>query len=998
MLKKVTHQVKESLENDFRNRVTWDRIELDLYSHDMGEFPGMIEKLIPTRAEAAIKVKDVREVIRLVKLARSLGIPLVPRGSATSGYGGVLPVRGGIIVDLTSLNRIREIDPERETAWVEAGVIWKDLEACIGKEDLALRIYPSSAPSSTVGGWVAEGGYGIGSYRYGSLEANLESLEVVTPEGELKSIGGDDIWKYYGTEGITGIITAARLKVRKSGKETPLLFSFNDYREAQSFLHNLDPDFDIYHLQIFNPQLVMRKNQLKDNDPLPVSYLALIVLENPSFEMEKRITEIASRSGGKRLPDKQALHKWDERFYPMRLRRIGPSLIPAEAMAPWENLASIFSATEKSLPDLCLEATLTSDGWAVLLGFIPSDARSPAFSLEFAKSLHFLNLVRKRGGRPYGIGFYFAPSYEERWGKTKREFLQVYRQEHDPSGTMNPGKLLVDEHRPARARILDYFLSFATPLAPLGWRMSRLLPHESSSPRKALPQELENAAYTCAQCGYCVQGCTLYSGRGWESASPRGKWYYLKRYIQGKLPLNEKMARTFLLCTTCKKCDSVCQTDLPIESLWESMRGELIASGKFNTFPPFEMMGASYDMEKNIWASFSEDRDAWLPEDIEVLQEGPLGYWAGCTASYVEKDIARGSARILKEGGLEFVYLGKKESCCGVPFLMSGKWDLFEKALRNNIEEIKSRGIKTLVTSCPGCWVTLAHHYKQWSERLGIEWEVEIKHITEIAHELVKENKLHFVNNIPLKVTWHDPCHIGRHGGIYEPPREVLKAIPGITLVEMEHHGEDSLCCGSVLTLIGETRPTSETIASKRLQEAWKTEAQAIITTCPCCEFQLRVWSEAGEKKMPVRDFAAVVSEALGYPLDDPTPEVARNWAVFDKMIRLMTPRGMADFMEEFLLSLPGPSSAIINSMRSLPTPAKRIITWIMTKIGPTMAPRMLPFMLKMMLPRMLPILERKMPEMSPSMRELMPRMLPKVMEKVMPPLMGPMIGEMMRT
>ncbi len=997
MAGKVTKQFKVSLKQDLGDRVTWDDIELDLYSHDMGEFPSIIEKLLRPQAEVVVKVRGVQEIIHLVKLARSRGIPIVPRGSATSGYGGALPSSGGMVIDLTSLNTIREIDPQSETALVDAGVIWKHLETALGKEGFALRVYPSSAPSSTVGGWVAEGGYGIGSYSYGSLESNLESLEVVSPEGNLQEIGGSDLWKYYGAEGITGIITAVRLKVRKAGEEIPLLFSFKGYLGIQSFMRELGTDLDIYHLQILNPQLAKIKNQLDAEDPLPVTYLALVVLENPSPETERHLVRIASRHGGKQLPQKQALHEWEERFNPMRLRKLGPSLIPAEAMIPWEYLSTVFAATEKSIPDMSIEATLTSDGWAILLGFIPSDTRSPAFTLEFAKSLHFLSLVRKRGGKPYGIGLYFAPSFEERWGKTKSEFLRRYRIDHDPSGIMNPGKLLVDEHRPAKVRLLDYFLSFATPLAPLGWRMGWLLPKNIPSLRKKLPQELETAAYTCAQCGYCVQECTLYSGRGWESASPRGKWYYLKRYSQGRLPLNEKMARTFLLCTTCKKCDNVCQTDLPIESLWESMRGELIASGRFKTFPPFEMMGASYDMESNIWASFSENRDSWLPEDIDVLKEGSLGYWAGCTASYVEKDIAQGSVRILKEGGLEFVYLGEKETCCGIPFLMSGKWDLFEKAVRKNIEEIKGRGIKTLIASCPGCWVTLSHHYKQWAEKLGIEWEVEVKHISEVAAELLAENKLQFVNNIPMKITWHDPCHIGRHGGIYEAPREVLKAIPGITLVEMEHNREDALCCGSVLTLIGETKPTSEAIASKRLEEARQTEAQAIVTTCPCCEFQLRVWSQAAGSEMPVRDFASVVSEALGYPLGDPTAEVARNWAVFDKMIRLMTPQGMADFMEEFLLSLPGPSSAIIKGMRALPSPVKRTIVWAMTKVGPSMASRLLPLMLKLMLPRMLPILEQKMPEMSPSMRELMPRMLPGVMERVMPPLLGPMMGELMR-
>ncbi|MFB6215961.1 MAG: (Fe-S)-binding protein, partial [Candidatus Aenigmatarchaeota archaeon] len=185
------------------------------------------------------------------------------------------------------------------------------------------------------------------------------------------------------------------------------------------------------------------------------------------------------------------------------------------------------------------------------------------------------------------------------------------------------------------------------------------------------------------------------------------------------------MVETFLLCTTCKRCNDVCHVNIPIQELWDEIRGFLIDEENFQTFPAFEMMGASYEEEGNIWADFWEGRDDWMPEDVEYSEEGSVGYWAGCTASYVEEDIARNSVRILDEGGEDFSYLGEDEGCCGLPFLAAGKWDTWKESVKYNIEQIKDRGIEKLVVSCPGCHVALDHYYNEWAEKLGLEWDVE---------------------------------------------------------------------------------------------------------------------------------------------------------------------------------------------------------------------------------------------------------------------------------
>ncbi len=151
--------------------------------------------------------------------------------------------------------------------------------------------------------------------------------------------------------------------------------------------------------------------------------------------------------------------------------------------------------------------------------------------------------------------------------------------------------------------------------------------------------------------------------------------------------------------------------------------------------------------------------------------------------------------------------------------------------MEHNITELNKRGVEEIVISCPGCWVTLNHYYREWAEKLGLEYKVRIKHITEVTADLLREGKLKF-RQAPRdggRLTYHDPCHIGRHAGIYEPPREILRAIPGVEFVEMEHHRENGLCCGSVLSRVGRP-PAADAIGALRITEAENAGAGIVLT------------------------------------------------------------------------------------------------------------------------------------------------------------------------
>lgn len=214
-MKENANPIREKLRESFDSRVTFDPIERQLYSHDVGSLPRMIKPLIgAAEAAAVIQPRHEEELVWLAQLAREQRIPLVPRGKATSGYGGVLPVKGGIVVDFYRLRNILAVDREALTVTVEPGIVWEDLERELAKEGLALRLYPSSAPSSTVGGWLAQRGFGYGSFEYGAFRENVVSARVVLPTGEVHQFADDELDLVSDAEGITGLISQITLRVK----------------------------------------------------------------------------------------------------------------------------------------------------------------------------------------------------------------------------------------------------------------------------------------------------------------------------------------------------------------------------------------------------------------------------------------------------------------------------------------------------------------------------------------------------------------------------------------------------------------------------------------------------------------------------------------------------------------------------------------------------------------------------------------------------------------
>jgi Fe-S oxidoreductase/FAD/FMN-containing dehydrogenase len=992
-------------------RVTFDKTERMLYGHDIAAIPNLIKPLVgDTTPDAVVQPQSEAELVELVRWADEHGVPLTPRGKGSSGYGGVIPIKKGLVVDFYFMKDVLEVDPGEKVVTLQPGITWEQLDKQLEPYGLTLRLYPTSYPSSSVGGWLAQGGAGIGSYEYGYIADNVISARVVLPSGDVREFSGSDLDLIADAEGITGLISQVTLRVQLREDLGVVSLACPSAHNLQGLVEAMiEAKLPIWSMMFINPRMAEMKNRapLREHNGHPAEErvilpAAFVLTLTYRIRDEETIREALPRliAGhdveilSKRIAD----HEWENRFKIMIVKRLGPSLVPAEVVVPLSSLGEVMAEIERKVNQPVIkEAVVVREGReneaeVAILGFIPSDQRKFSYNFVFGLALTIMKIAERNGGRSYSTGLYFSKKADRVLGKEHAERLRNFKAQVDPKGLFNPGKVVANG---VLGTALGLASTFEPVIRPFGNTVITQVGERPSKPVRDIPEDIAWYAYACSQCGYCIDECDQFYGRGWESQSPRGKWYWLREYMEGRAEWSQKMVDTFLACTTCELCNLRCSAVLPIEPSWMEMRGLLVDQEKKMTFPPFEMMGAALKAEGDIWAGYRVNRSDWFPEDLKS-KHGPEHssknvYFAGCTASYVENDIAMASVRLLDAAGVDFTYLGERENCCATPMLVAGKWELFVETMKKNIQAVKEAGADTVVTSCPACDMMWRQVYPRWTEKLGIEYGITTRHYSELVSEKIRSGEFKFPANGKEKevVTWHDSCHIGRVSGVYEPPREVIKAVPQANLVEMKHNREYAHCCGSVITLIKEP-PVAAEVGKVRLDEAVEVGAQKVLALCPCCEFQLRVSAEKKQLPLEVVDLARYAASALGYEFPDPNPEVQKQWAVFEAMIDLMTPEGFAELMgsmwPELIDSMPFGMGAMMRVMGKIPGTLE-----MMKPVFPVLFPRLLPMMMPKVMPVMLDRVKQHIP-MPDYMEEQMPDLMPQVMDNLMPHMIGDVV------
>jgi heterodisulfide reductase subunit D len=387
----------------------------------------------------------------------------------------------------------------------------------------------------------------------------------------------------------------------------------------------------------------------------------------------------------------------------------------------------------------------------------------------------------------------------------------------------------------------------------------------------------------CTRCGECVAWCPVYTPTGRETITPRGKIQAFRDFVQrqhgprsilGPRPIASDalagLSNENYSCTLCGRCNTVCPVKINTRALWVSLRAAMVAQGHYPAVMATlrDTVAARY----NISGDPNEARLGWadnLEQPIAGLAQRPRAkvvYFTGCVAAFypLAYGIPQSFAQILDKVGLDFTCLGGQEWCCGFPLLNAGMSDAVEALVQHNIAAVQAIGARVLVTTCPSCYHTWQHTYRQvYGQPLGFD----VLHASELLAALLAAKRLP-LQPLEETITYHDPCDLGRQSGLYDEPRRVLQSIPGLELVEMTETRERALCCGGGGDVEMANADLVAAVAQRRLQMALDTGARTVVSACQQCKRTLVSAARREKAKVKVLDIAEVVWQAMAGSTD----------------------------------------------------------------------------------------------------------------------------------
>ena len=423
--------------------------------------------------------------------------------------------------------------------------------------------------------------------------------------------------------------------------------------------------------------------------------------------------------------------------------------------------------------------------------------------------------------------------------------------------------------------------------------------------------ELKQDMEGCARCSHCkwvphlqikswryAKVCPSVDRYHFHSYSGGGKMNMANSYVDGRSELSDTVAQVVYRCQLCGACQVSCQCyrdDIDLADVLLAFRSTCVEQGY--VLPEHLEMIESMKREDNTLYMKKADRGKWADGldliDINTARAETL-FHAGCRYSYDEdlRDIVRSTAMLFRSSGVRLGIAGKDEACCGGRAYQMGFKTRLTDYADDFIGRVKASGARTVVVMCSDCNGAFKHHYARAGKKLE---HVEILHISEYLQRLVREGRVAFKRAVPMKITYHDPCNLGRMGepgipwqgeyrrlephifapvpekpmyiglqGCYEPPREILKAIPGIELIEMERNRINSWCCGAGAGALEAYEDFAAFSAAERIDEARSTGAEALVTACPWCERNFKDTLKKTGQAMGVYDIMELVDLAMG--------------------------------------------------------------------------------------------------------------------------------------
>jgi FAD/FMN-containing dehydrogenase/ferredoxin len=547
----------------------------------------MSDLLFRTLPDLVVQPQNIDEIKEVMTIANDLKIPVIPRGAASWGFGGVIPTNAGIVIDLSPFRKIGAPDTIKKTVTVEAGARWSDIDIVARKHNVCLMTYPSSK-FSTVGGWISTGGYGINSFKYGHLSRQIVSITMVTGLGEVKQLTpADKDFNYIvSTEGEFGIVVEVTLKLRDIPEGSyPHLLYFPADEDAFKFVDRFVNSPDIGQ---FRPNVIrfLDENQLDDTNKIMRSGIfkksAALMIEFGSARDEKSFIQFLTQENNnyEEAPGYVANYLWNERLFGMKIKRLGPTILASEVIIPIRSAATFTNEAKKIGKnfgvEVCIDSYIIDSQKALIMATFLCDSRKKKYYINLPLVSILTMVAVGMGAEPYGLGLWNSAFINHLYSEVKRNELKEYKRYNDPNNILNPGKSFSKGSRGIPGLVFKPVV-FGTAVrllrltSPIIGKLATIILGKN---QKVDSLDFELSTHACAKCGNCMAVCPAYLVTKNEGITAKGKIAIAKKLLANRGVTAEESAVVFQ-CMHCKACEEICQTNLELMTLWDSLEKRL---------------------------------------------------------------------------------------------------------------------------------------------------------------------------------------------------------------------------------------------------------------------------------------------------------------------------------------------------------------------------------------------------------------------------------------
>lgn len=835
------------------------------YSRDMSVHMGAPDLVVfPSSTE---------QVAAVMKLCHETKTPVIPRGGGTSVTGAVLATQGGVLLNLIRMNQILEVNLADHYVRVQPGLVCGALNTVLAKDKYFFPPDPGSAAIATLGGMINTNASGIRAIKYGTTKDFVMGLTVVLADGRVLKTGsrapkfsnGYDLTHLFcSSEGTLGVITEATLKIMPLPEYAiSARLEFPDIESAGAAVTEmLTTGIPISTCEILDDmsiEVLKKAIGLVPTDG--VGCMIMMEIDGHKVAVQEyveKVNQVAGRHG-------VIAHNWtDDPAVKAPLWEARHRLVPAMSrLKPGYRLVPVMEdlgVPMTKIPETIkqIQAIGQKHGFRIAtFGHIGDGNLHATFVMDVKNAQEWaaikaivwelVELTAGMGGTmsaEHGVGMAKAPFIGREVGDEALRVMQAVKDALDPEGILNPGKLGL------KGSITDIF------------DRSGFEPLRTGAPQVSSFGEVDNEIVACIQCGFCRLGCPTYAQTDLEGLNARGRVTYAFSLLTGQAQPSAEMAERLYQCMMCLNCKFTCPAQVNVAAIVQAARQRLVREGYLPEV--FKKLMSDMIEMGNPYAQPRATRVDSYPAGFAAKQEAQTLLHLGCSASYQDVKIIPSVMKILDAAGIDYTTLGQAENCCGYLAYLVGDQDTFSQLAQANLAQFKATGCQSVLTTCAGCHKTFADLYPH----KGFKGDYQAEHVVTLMERLINDGKLKFKTEAePLKVIYHDPCDLGRHLGIYEPPRNVIKAVPGVELMEFPQNRALAKCCGGGGGVKAFDNQLGGDIAFERIKQAIALGAEAVVSACPSCKNSLNQAAARARKekvgKIKVLDITELVAGRL---------------------------------------------------------------------------------------------------------------------------------------